>query len=135
MPGYVNRKYSNEEFIVRVLQESSHIHHLRDFAIEEESHSAPRPMESDRNEATVRGSKSQSEHDWAYAKRALSRGDDPETVIQRIADFRADDKPSPEYYARLTVQKAKAALERVSRPESVRDGKVSGRSAEDAPQH
>jgi hypothetical protein len=36
--------------------------------------------------------KSQSEQDWAYAKRALGRGDDPEVVIQRIADYRADDK-------------------------------------------
>jgi hypothetical protein len=28
--------------------------------------------------------KSQSEADWAYAKRALARGDSPELVIQRI---------------------------------------------------
>jgi hypothetical protein len=135
MPGYVNRKYSNEEFVVRVLQESSHVHHLCDFAVEEGSHSAPRPMENERNEATSRRYQSQSEHDWAYAKRALSRGDDPETVIQRIADFRADDKPSPAYYARLTVQKAKAALERVSLPESVHDAKISEPSTEQTPEH
>jgi hypothetical protein len=54
--------------------------------------------------------KSQSEHDWAYAKRALSRGDDPEVVIRRIADYRADDKTEPEYYARRTVVKAQAEL-------------------------
>jgi RepB DNA-primase from phage plasmid len=135
MPGYVNRKYSNEEFVVRVLQESSRIHHLRDFTIEDDSHGTPRPMESERNEATVRGHKSQSEHDWAYAKRALSRGDDPEVVIQRIADFRADDKSSPEYYARLTVQKAKASLERMSQLESDRDANISQSSTEHAPQH
>ena len=55
---------------------------------------------------------SQSEHDWAYAKRALARGDEPEEIIRRIADFRAEDKPSPEYYARHTVMKAQADLQR-----------------------
>ena len=39
-------------------------------------------------------------------------GDDPAIVMQRIADFRADDKPDPEYYARHTVYKAQEALER-----------------------
>jgi hypothetical protein len=54
---------------------------------------------------------SQSEHDWAYAKRALGRGDDPEEIIRRIADFRGSDKSDPVYYARLTVTKALADLD------------------------
>ena len=61
-----------------------------------------------------RGHKSQSEHDWAYAKRALARGDDPEVVIQRIADYRSDDKDNPDYYARRTVTNAQIDLERDS---------------------
>jgi hypothetical protein len=61
-----------------------------------------------------RGHRSQSEADWAYAKRALARGDDPEIVMQRIADYRNEDKPDPMYYARLTVTKAQAALSRES---------------------
>jgi hypothetical protein len=56
--------------------------------------------------------KSQSEHDWAYAKRALARGDDPEVVIQRIADYRSEDKDDSNYYARHTVTKAQADLHR-----------------------
>ena len=56
---------------------------------------------------------SQSEHDWAYAKRALARGDEPEVVIQRIADYRSEDKPDPHYYARHTVTKAQAELQRI----------------------
>lgn len=36
----------------------------------------------------------QSEHAWAYAKRALARGDDSEELIRRIADFRAGEKPA-----------------------------------------
>jgi hypothetical protein len=57
---------------------------------------------------------SQSEHDWAFAKRALARGDDPEAVIQRIADYRSEDKPDSHYYARHTVTKAQAELQRVN---------------------
>jgi hypothetical protein len=44
----------------------------------------------------------------AYAKRALARGDDPEEIVRRIADYRADDKHDPLYYALLTVSKAQA---------------------------
>lgn len=61
--------------------------------------------------------KSQSERDWAYAKRALARGDDPEAVIQRIADYRADDKDDPNYYARRTVTKAQTQLKSSTAPE------------------
>ena len=58
------------------------------------------------------GHRSQSEADWAYAKRALARGDAAEEVIRKIADYRAEDKADPEYYARLTVTKAQAELHR-----------------------
>ena len=39
------------------------------------------------------GHLSQSELDWAYAKRALSRGDAPESVIAAIANYRRNEKP------------------------------------------
>ncbi len=52
---------------------------------------------------------SQSEHDWAYAKRAFARGDDPEEIIRRIADFRGDQKHAS--YARRTVENAKQELQ------------------------
>ena len=50
----------------------------------------------------------QSERDWAFAKRALARGDDPEEVIRRIADYRGDQKHSG--YARYTVEKAQREI-------------------------
>jgi excisionase family DNA binding protein len=50
------------------------------------------------------------ETDWVYAKRALARGDNPDQVIRNIADYRAEDKADPIYYARLTVIKAQLAL-------------------------
>jgi hypothetical protein len=111
IPGFVNRKY-NEQFLVRAAQESDLIYHLRDFAVDEDSPDATRHLED--SHAAIRripaGHRSQSEADWAYAKRALARGDAPEEIIRRIADYRADDKADPNYYARLTVSKAQAQM-------------------------
>ena len=62
--------------------------------------------------ARVKGTKvskaglSQSERDWAYAKRALARGESDETVIEANRKPSPDDKHNPQYYAELTVRKA-----------------------------
>jgi RepB DNA-primase from phage plasmid len=114
LPGFANRKLP-AEFIVRAQYECSAVYSRADFMI----HEAPEtPSHSgDRREgwrSTHNGHKSQSEHDWAYAKRALARGDDVELVIQRIADYRSDDKDNPHYYARHTVMTAQAELARSS---------------------
>jgi hypothetical protein len=116
LPGFANRKY-DAEFIVQAHQESEAVHHSRDFQLQEDSPETPRRFESEAGSKLSPRHRSQSEQDWAYAKRALARGDDPATVIQRIADFRAEDKPDPEYYARHTVAKAQAqfALQVTSR--------------------
>ena len=113
VPGFVNRKLP-EEFIVQARQESDALYTLRDFTIDEDSPETPRHFGDYRQrERTVPiDHKSQSEHDWAYAKRALARGDDPELVIQRIADYRVEDKDDPIYYARHTVAKAKEQLDK-----------------------
>jgi hypothetical protein len=110
LPGFANRKLA-KEFVVQVVQETDKTYSVRDFNIPEESPEAPRYVGDGHRNHRPPGHRSQSERDWAYAKRALARGDDPGTVIQRIADFRADDKPDPGFYARLTVSKAQAALE------------------------
>jgi hypothetical protein len=118
LPGFANHKLP-EEFIVQARQESDAVYRLRDFTIDEDSREAPRHFgEAQERRRTVPSDhKSQSEHDWAYAKRALSRGDDPEVVIQRIADYRADDKADPNYYARRTVAKAQAEIKSSSTPQ------------------
>jgi hypothetical protein len=115
LPGFPNRKLS-EEFIVQARHESDAVHTLRDFTIDEDSPETPRRFgeAQERGRTVPSDHKSQSEHDWAYAKRALARGDDPEVVIQRIADYRADEKSDPSYYARHTVTKAQAELVRQS---------------------
>ena len=112
VPGFLNRKYDTE-FWVHAEKHTDRVYHLHDFRLRTE------PIESDfrpRHHSQAPASSesrplTQSEHDWAFAKRALARGDDPEVVIQHIADYRANGKDNPNYYARHTVMKAQAALD------------------------
>jgi RepB DNA-primase from phage plasmid len=112
IPGFANKKYETN-FYVEARRESTDTYHLRDFKLHVDAHHSPRHSSDKRitRESPARANLSQSEHDWAFAKRALARGDDPEEIIRRIADYRRDDKPDPVYYARLTVGKAQAQLE------------------------
>jgi hypothetical protein len=123
LPGFANKKY-DQDFYVQARLESTEIYHLRDFKVPMDSPDAPRhhSEETARSHRAPGTTLSQSEHDWAYAKRALARGDDPEEVIRRIADYRGDDKSDPGYYARHTVSKAQDDLRR----KSVAVGKPSG---------
>ena len=113
LPGFANKKYDHN-FYVEARFESTQAYNLRDFKVPIDSHDAPRPHneEAARNHRAPGTAQSQSEHDWAYAKRALARGDDSEEVIRRIADYRANDKSDPVYYARHTVSKAQEDLQR-----------------------
>src|SRR5580692_2591044 len=113
LPGFANKKY-DRDFYVQASVDSTQTYHLRDFKVPIDSQETPRHRNEEApNRSRISGAVlSQSEHDWAYAKRALARGDDTEEIIRRIADFRAEDKPSPEYYARHTVRKAEADLQR-----------------------
>jgi hypothetical protein len=124
LPGFANHKLP-EEFIVQARHESNAVYRPGDFTIEEDLPEAPRHFaEAQEQRRTVPGHhKSQSEHDWAYAKRALARGDDPEVVIKRIADFRAHDKASPKSYARRTVRKAQAELQHKTPPARTDDSR------------
>lgn len=112
LPGFANKKYE-ADFYVQARTESTQTYHLRDFKLQIDQQEAPRRhhYEEVARKQSAPSSLSQSEHDWAYAKRALARGDDPEIVIQRIADYRATDKHDPAYYARHTVTKAQADLQ------------------------
>jgi len=114
LPGFSNRKYGAECF-VRVTKHSDKTYNLRDFKLASGPAKSERAPEQTPPRLSAKpGSLTQSERDWAYAKRALARGDDPEEVIRRIADYRADEKHDPEYYARHTVAKAQAQLSKKS---------------------
>lgn len=107
LPGFTNKKYATD-FLVRAEKHTDRVYHLSDFRLRTE------PIDNDfRPQSRFPSQRrdphrplSQSERDWMYAKRALVRGDDPEEIIRRIADFRGSEKSNPEYYARLTVTKA-----------------------------
>jgi hypothetical protein len=111
LSGFANKKYETN-FYVEARRESTDAYHLRDFKLHIDSQDSPRHNYDNRpkRESSPRTNLSQSEHDWAFAKRALARGDDPEEVICQIAQHRTTDKTNPEYYARHTVEKAMAEL-------------------------
>ncbi len=112
LPGFANKKY-DQDFAVIVRSHTGLVHHSQDFKLRTEpsdagparwNQSHQKPVSSGPHEL------SQSERDWAYAKRALTRGVDPEEVMRNIAAFRAQDKPKSEDYARRTVTNAQAEL-------------------------
>ena len=110
LPGFLNHKYEPPHPVgVRALSERTH--QAADFR---SFRDRPRP---DLVQPSPRGPKrispghvSQSERDWAYAKRGLWRGKDPNAVADAIAEFRRGDKSDPRYYAERTVQRAGEAL-------------------------
>jgi hypothetical protein len=112
LPSFANKKYG-VDFYVEACRESTGTYHLRDFKLHIDSQDSPRRNYNSRakREASPRTSLSQSEHDWAFAKRALARCEQPEEVIRQIAQHRAADKSDPEDYARRTVTKAQAELD------------------------
>jgi hypothetical protein len=111
LPGFANKKYDTD-FYVRARQESTRTYHLRDFKIPIDSQGLPRHHCDSRTRRALptRIHLSQSEHDWAFAKRALARGQDPQEIVQQIARYRAADKTNPEDYARRTMMKAQSDL-------------------------
>jgi hypothetical protein len=106
IPGFANHKRSGH--MVRMEQLSAATYSPGHFPRFEQGdrrnqEGGARPDESRR---IRHGHISQSELDWAYAKRALARGESPESVAASIAEYRRGDKADPEYYASLTVRKA-----------------------------
>jgi hypothetical protein len=88
-------------------------YHVRDFKLRTEPvDSGPGRWNQPHERSASSGPRelSQSERDWAYAKRALARGLPPEEVMRDIAEFRAHEKYDPDDYARRTVTKAQAEL-------------------------
>jgi hypothetical protein len=106
LPGFANKKYETN-FFVEVRKVSERIYRLRDFKLNIDSQDLPSYSDHERAKraSSSRANLSQSEHDWAFAKRALARGEPLEEVIRRIAQYRAAFKSNPVYYARHTVMK------------------------------
>jgi RepB DNA-primase from phage plasmid len=124
LPGFANKKYETN-FFVEVRKECAEIHRLRDFKLDINSQDPPRYNDHERAKraGSSRANLSQSEYDWAFAKRALARGETPEEVIRRIAQYRATYKSDPLYYARHTVLKAAKLFRQNFSTENKKDGR------------
>ena len=117
VPGVYNQKYPRRHYI--------RIERLNDTVYSPEHFPKLEPEERGQSFAGgIRtgsgrnpGHLSQSERDWAYARRALSRGERPDAVVAAIAQFRRGAKHDVQYYAELTVRKAAQSLEATARHE------------------
>lgn len=109
LPGFVSHKHGSP-FLVRAesrAMEAYRPEHFPANANEPQNGratpAASHPLRS--------GHLSQSELDWAYAKRALARGENPDRIIAAIEQYRGGEKSDPHAYAARTVRKAIQALE------------------------
>jgi hypothetical protein len=112
LPGFRNYKYETPHYVVEI-PNSPPPYRLRPLDFPAFSESAPEAVEP-RDIPPHRqagGHRSQSERDWAFANRALDRGEDPALIKQKIASFR-QDKHNPDYYAERTVDKARTTRHR-----------------------
>ncbi len=112
LPGFLNRKYE-ADFVVKAEHQSQRLNHFQEFKLRSEHGDAFHDLArgSTRPRTSENRPLSQSEHDWAFAKRALVRGSDPEEIIRSITRFREGEKNDPLDYARRTVAKAAAQLQ------------------------
>jgi len=112
LPGFRNHKYETPHYVVEI-PNSPPPYRLRPLDFPTFPESAPQAAEF--NEVSPHGQAgghhSQSERDWAFANRAIDRGEDPAVIKQKIASFR-QDKHNPDYYAARTVDKARTARNR-----------------------
>jgi hypothetical protein len=113
LPGFYNHKYSSPYFVgvESFAAERYRPEQFPKFPADE------RGLRSNTNGTRIpskhratSGAISQSERDWAYAKRALARGEPEDAVIAAIASYRRYDKHNPHYYAELTVRKAAESI-------------------------
>lgn len=111
LPGFMNHKYA-KPFLVRAESRATVIYRPEHFPSPPSDEKSGRGI-TDRaaGSNTRSGAITQSERDWAYAKRALARGESPDDVIASIARYRLGDKSDPQDYAARTVRKAKESLD------------------------
>ena len=113
LPGFYNHKYARPHF-VRAESLDTDTYRPEQFPAFKPDDRTARGMSATDRGGSPRpheGTLSQSERDWAFAKRALARGESKETVVAAIASYRRHEKPNPQYYAEHTVQKADQSLD------------------------
>lgn len=112
LPGFFNHKYARRH-LISAQELSKEVYGPERFPkVPTDERGARTPAETAaRATKPSSGALSQSERDWAYAKRALARGDREDLLIAAIAVHRRFDKHNPQAYAELTVRKAALALQ------------------------
>ena len=120
LPGFYNHKYARKHFIC-VQTQSKEVYGPERFPKFQADERAPRAANGDagRRASAPPGRLSQSERDWAYAKRALARGEPEYLIVTAIAVYRRYDKYNPQAYAELTVRKAAESLSAETRPDEI----------------
>jgi hypothetical protein len=112
LPGFYNHKYARKHFIgVQALSKDVYgPDRFPKFPAEERTlRTGTRDIL--RRSTAPPGRLSQSERDWAFAKRALARGEPEGLIVTAIAVYRRFDKYNPQAYAELTVRKAAQSLQ------------------------
>jgi hypothetical protein len=109
LPGFMNHKYG-KPFLVRAEFRSAATYTPEHFPRSLEDSKGSRSITSTTQERGAARGTSQSERDWAYAKRALARGDAPQQVVSAISRFRTGEKSDVIDYAERTVRKAQESL-------------------------
>jgi hypothetical protein len=116
LPGFYNHKY-RPAYLVTAEARCDTIRrpdHFPKLPIDQSIAEHLRPSPSQRRDSAL-NPPSQSERDWAYAKRALGRGETESRVTEEIARYRVGQKHNPQDYAQRTVRKAVRQLEQADR--------------------
>ena len=122
LPGFMNHKYG-KPFLVRAESRSAATYTPEHFPRSlDDSKGSRSIMSTAPGRGAIRGL-SQSERDWAYAKRALARGDSPLQVVGAISGFRRGEKADVIDYAERTVRKAQESLASDTRNPDVPSGR------------
>ncbi len=114
LPGFYNHKY-RPAYLVTAQGRSDSIRgpdHFPKLPVDEPVDELPLRASPSHRQGTGLNLPSQSERDWAYAKRALGRGEPESRVTEEIARYRVGQKHNPHDYAQRTVRKAVRQLGR-----------------------
>ena len=113
LPGFYNHKY-HPAYLVTAEARCDAIRgpdHFPKLAFDEPMAEQSPGASPSRRRGTGFNLVSQSERDWAYAKRALGRGEPERRITEEIARYRVGQKHNPQDYAQRTVRKAARRLE------------------------
>ena len=117
LPGFYNHKY-HPAYLVTAEARCDAIRgpdHFPKLAVDEPMVEQFPKASPSRRRGTRFNLVSQSERDWAYAKRALGRGEPERRITEEIARYRVGQKHNPHDYAQRTVRKAARQLEQAGR--------------------